>query len=58
MQMPFDCHALGVPLIKYRNAFEGRSKTTWNLETWHPDGDICSTTHPATANYEACLVDT
>jgi hypothetical protein len=40
------CHQIGIPLIQYRNIFEGRDKQTFNLETWHPDGDLDSFVFP------------
>ncbi len=42
MQMQLECHIAGVPIIIYRNVFQGRHKTTFNLETWQPDGDLAS----------------
>ncbi len=32
------CHADGVPVIWFRNTFAGRNKTSWNIESWQPDG--------------------
>ncbi|MBX3104210.1 MAG: hypothetical protein KF867_04470, partial [Cryobacterium sp.] len=40
MIMQLQCHIAGIPLILARDAFQGRHKYTFNLETWHPDGDI------------------
>ena len=42
MQMQLECHIAGVPMIVYRNVFQGRHKTTFNLEDWQPDGDLSS----------------
>lgn len=42
MQMQLECHIAGVPMIVYRNTFQGRHKTTFNFEDWQPDGDLAS----------------
>jgi hypothetical protein len=36
IRQQLECHVAGIPLIWYRNTFQGRDKQTWNLETWHP----------------------
>ena len=33
------CHQLGSGLIWARNTFQGRNKTSINIETWEPDGN-------------------
>jgi RHS repeat-associated protein len=46
MEMQYDCHVAGASLIWARNTFQGRSKNSYNLETWHSDGDIVSYIFP------------
>jgi RHS repeat-associated protein len=46
MRMQLYCHQYGVPVIWWRNTFEGRHKTTFNIETWQPDGDLLSFIFP------------
>jgi RHS repeat-associated protein len=43
-EMQFDCHVAGRPVIWLQNVvktIQGTAvKTSYNLETWHPDGDL------------------
>lgn len=39
-QVQFLCHVEGTPLIWVRNLFKQQKKTMFDLESWHPDGDL------------------
>jgi len=47
VEMQLQCHIFGVPQIIRRNTFQGYHKTSFNLETNQPDGDLWSFAFPS-----------